>query len=428
MYPIVIRYFDQEKGVQDKLMDFYEDSNETSQKIFEKIEHFMLQHDLDTTLLSAFSTDNASVNYGPHYSVYQKINEKYSDTKVVKANCNCHVLHNAARNAMKALTYDVENLIMKVYAEFSNSAKRTRELQTFFEVFEIEYRKVLRHGPTRWFSLGRAVDRLILSWPAVSAYFKSRGEAACHKIIWEFVKECGEGESDDARSLCTSTKITLQECYLYFIHHYMNMLTEAILLLEKNTVTAAELHPIMRNIKDKVESRLHDEFYGAKIMRNMKFLKTSEQNHLKKEANEVYRRTLEYIQKYYDFEDSIFKIFSKFDLTSAVSYEDTMEAVESLGLKNVDEDKLYDETRKLNQQFPQFAQSSDSTLPVDLRWVQLFKVTSTFTELPKIIGIFISIPISNAIVERVFSLMGNLWTDERNCLSVDMVKAELITI
>lgn len=278
MYPIVIRYFDQEKGVQNKLMDFYEDSNETSQKFFENIDNFMLQHDLDTTLLSAFSADNASVNYGAHNSVYQKIKDKYSDTKVVKANCNCHVLHNAARNAMKALTYDVENLIMKVYAEFSNSAKRTRELQAFFEEFEIEYRKVLRHGPTRWLSLGRAVDRLILSWPAVSAYFKSLGEAACHKIIWEFVKQCG----DDAGSL--SAKITLQECYLYFIHHYMNMLTEAILLLEKNTVTATELHPIMKNIKDKVESRLHDEFYGAKVMRNMKFLRPSEQDQLKKRS------------------------------------------------------------------------------------------------------------------------------------------------
>lgn len=204
------------------------------------------------------------------------------------------------------------------------------------------------------------------------------------------------------------------------------MLTEAILILEKKSVTAAELHPIMTTVKEKLESRLHDEFYGAKIMRNMKFLRPSEQDQLKKEANEVYKRTLEYIQKYYDFKDFVFKIFSKFNLTSAVSYEDAVKAVESLGLKNVDEDKLYDETHKLNQVFPEFIKSKDSTLSVDLLWVQLLKFAPTFTELPKIIGKIFSIPISNAFVERVFSLMGNLWTDERNCLSVDMVKAELI--
>ncbi|CAB3226090.1 unnamed protein product [Arctia plantaginis] len=100
-------------------------------------------------------------------------------------------------------------------------------------------------------------------------------------------------------------------------------------------------------------------------MRNIKFLRPSEQDQLKKEASDVYRRTLKYIRIYYDFEDSIFKICSKFDLTSAVSYEDALEAVESLGLKNVEEDKLYDETRKLNQVFFHFVQSSDSTLPAN---------------------------------------------------------------
>lgn len=81
--------------------------------------------------------------------------------------------------------------------------------------------------------------------------------------------------------------------------------------------------------------------------------------------------------------NSVLNSVSKLDLTSAVSYEDALEAIESLGLKNMD------------QVFPQFVQSNDTTLSVDLRWVQLFKVTSTFTELPKIIGKNFSIPISN---------------------------------
>lgn len=34
-------------------------------------------------------------------------------------------------------------------------------------------------------------------------------------------------------------------------------------------------------------------------------------------------------------------------------------------------------------------------------------------------------PISNANVERVFSLMKNLWTDERNRMRPELLKAEL---
>ena len=38
---------------------------------------------------------------------------------------------------------------------------------------------------------------------------------------------------------------------------------------------------------------------------------------------------------------------------------------------------------------------------------------------------FVSIPPSNAYVERVFSIMGNIWREERNRLLPESVKAEL---
>ena len=43
----------------------------------------------------------------------------------------------------------------------------------------------------------------------------------------------------------------------------------------------------------------------------------------------------------------------------------------------------------------------------------------------KLVELALAIPVSNAYVETIFSLMKNLWTDARNRLSTDMVKAEL---
>jgi len=62
--------------------------------------------------------DNASVNYGKHHSIFTSLNTIQAR---LKANCNCHVLHNAAKYACKQLTYDVEQLVVKVYNEFSVS-------------------------------------------------------------------------------------------------------------------------------------------------------------------------------------------------------------------------------------------------------------------------------------------------------------------
>lgn len=63
MYPIVVLYFHIQKGIQNKLIDFYEDPDETL-KIFENIENFLQQSNLDAEYISGFSADNASVNYG----------------------------------------------------------------------------------------------------------------------------------------------------------------------------------------------------------------------------------------------------------------------------------------------------------------------------------------------------------------------------
>ena len=53
-------------------------------------------------------------------------------------------------------------------------------------------------------------------------------------------------------------------------------------------------------------------------------------------------------------------------------------------------------------------------------WCNFFKKRST--ELVENCAIC---PVSNAFMERTFSVMGNVWTDERNRLAVNTVKSEL---
>lgn len=78
---------------------------------------------------------------------------------------------------------------------------------------------------------------------------------------------------------------------------------------------------------------------------------------------------------------------------------------------NVNEDRLYDEVT--------------SAVTVTVR--ENVGIPNNDPVLQKIVGKLFSIPITNAIVVRIFPLMENLWTDEQNCLKVEMIKAELIT-
>ncbi|GFV49939.1 putative DD41D transposase [Trichonephila clavipes] len=54
-------------------------------------------------------------------------------------------------------------------------------------------------------------------------------------------------------------------------------------------------------------------------------------------------------------------------------------------------------------------------------WCKFFQKEEA-PNLLKIVQFVSSVPVSNAFVERIFSVMGNVWTDERNRLAVNTVK------
>ena len=88
----------------------------------------------------------------------------------------------------------------------------------------------------------------------------------------------------------------------------------------------------------------------------------------------------------------------------------------------VDNDALYDEVCALNIAKPQLRSLEK---PLDEKWAVFFSC-SMCENLKKVVGTVLSIPVSNAFVERIFSLMGQCWNDERNRMRPELVKAELM--
>ena len=109
-FPIVAQYFCKTRGV-DAVLDFYNDSNESSEAIAHRIKSVIEKNNLSRSSVSSYSADNASVNYDKHSSGYQKL--KLNNSYIVQVNYNCHVLNNCVKYALKAFiivikTYTVE--------------------------------------------------------------------------------------------------------------------------------------------------------------------------------------------------------------------------------------------------------------------------------------------------------------------------------
>ena len=106
--------------------------------------------------MSCYSADNASVNFGKNSSVFTKL--KAENSRIVKANCYAHCLHNATRVGFEQVFMDIESLVLRVYGHFSVSAKRRAELQDFCNFVDCEFSEILRHVSTRWLSLRPAIE------------------------------------------------------------------------------------------------------------------------------------------------------------------------------------------------------------------------------------------------------------------------------
>lgn len=89
-------------------------------------------------------------------------------------------------------------------------------------------------------------------------------------------------------------------------------------------------------------------------------------------------------------------------------------------------DKLYDEFCLLRVVRPALVAL---TANVAERWVKFFSsMPDDNIQLFNIVSFVLSIPVSNAFCERVFSIMNQLWSDNRNLLSTELVKSELMII
>ena len=82
-------------------------------------------------------------------------------------------------------------------------------------------------------------------------------------------------------------------------------------------------------------------------------------------------------------------------------------------------DSYFDEITQVNE-IPKGIVEED-VLSAEEKWQRIFK--ANLPGMYRLVSKFFCIPVSNAFVERIFSLTSGQWTDVRNSLAVDTVKS-----
>lgn len=412
MFPIVIQYFDKKKGITSKLLEIECTENETSDTIVDIILKQLREHGLLSKCV-AFSGDNCNTNFGGNSragtnNVFHKLKGKLNPY-IVGVGCSAHILHNAVHHGCDQLPIDVELMILKIYNFFSIYTVRTEALKDFCTVAETEYKQLLFHSKTRWLSLFPAIERLLKMYKPLNDYFESVDRPPV--LIKKFFED------------------PLSEAYLFLIHSVMHVFHGKIEKLEKCDNSVIETRNILTSLKKTLEDRIKENFVPLKVQSIL-----NKQDHedtkteFKKNSIGFYSDMKSYIEKW----EKPLQDFDKFNwmilptITESTPWAVVAETVEFLKEINIeiDDTKMIDEWVNLKA-FSMTLSDEDKLLSANQLWIKFFKTPNAFvyTEMLKIAQYFFCIPAHNANVERIFSLVTQQWTKERNALSAQTVSS-----
>ncbi|XP_015263080.1 PREDICTED: uncharacterized protein LOC107107313 [Gekko japonicus] len=404
-FPVTVRYFSVTEGIKHGLLDFYNEL--TSDSIATRIAIILQENGLSVSRVASYMIDNASVDFAKHWAVFQDL--KQLNDGLLQVGCIGRIIHNCLKKGMRALSFDVETLIFKIYSEFSSSPKKTESLTSFFEFVETDYKDVLQHVSTGWLALLPAIDRVLENWSVLRAYFLSEGDEECVKIVWEAFN-AEEHES-------------LPLCYVHFVHNLMRIFSDAVKKMECDHVGSTELHGVLEGLHCKLKRRREDKFYGRSAQVILGNVSVFDNQKFTEEAENMLTQCIAFLEECYSFKGAVFEPMAVLSLNNEVKWSDLVALVAALRIE-IDIDQLYNEYCVL-QKFREEIVSKEQK--IDQRWVKVFRhiPERADSQLLKLVSFVLSIPVSNTFCEKIYSLMAQLWSKDRNRLSDSVVKAEL---
>ena len=126
--------------------------------------------------------DGANVNVGRHHSISTLLREKIPHLVVFK--CICHTLHLAASYAMDILPRHLDYMIQETCSWFTCSTKRQKVYKQIYRTMcdGENPSKMGRYAETRWLSRVRIVKRILNQWDSLKLHFEiARSNERCYK-------------------------------------------------------------------------------------------------------------------------------------------------------------------------------------------------------------------------------------------------------
>ena len=172
---VAVRYYcDKEKKVGSQFFKLVEVAHGDANTLVMCLVSLFEKQKIPFENIIGYASDTTNVMFGQYHSVVSMLKDRIPNLFVMK--CLCHTSHLCASYACQKLPKAIEDLIRDIYSHFSHSAKRLAEYKEFQHFTNTEPHRLLRPAQTRWLSLEQCVLRVIEQWAALEAYFENSAE------------------------------------------------------------------------------------------------------------------------------------------------------------------------------------------------------------------------------------------------------------
>lgn len=411
MLPILIRTFHPTLGVQLKLMSINSIPNEKS----ETIEREIFKNEFKDKIFS-FAADNTNLNFGGvdrngENNVYRKLQKSFN-RKIFGLGCSAHIIHNSIGSACENLPIDIENIIYKIHKHFKLFTTRTTAFKKLCEEIDVIFKPTKSHTSTRFLSLSPAIDRVIELFDALKDYFKAINK--CPPILAEFFA------------------LKSNKFWLHFLSNQMKSVNETILRVENSRISAFEIAIEVQAFKEKTKNRQQLVYMPFNARQEFNNFKKDLQEAIKNIVSDFYSCIVEYLDLWKKSTDGI-EIFSWILLYKMPEWSLVEKSCDYLQQRFGEEitniiyfDHIFDEIQQIST-FVETKKSSwiEKKESAENIWIEIF---SNFREdgiqvvnLEKLVELVLSLPGTSTEVERIFSLVKALWTDQKNSFHLDTI-------
>jgi hypothetical protein len=168
----------------------------------------------------------------------------------------------------------------------------------------------------------------------------------------------------------------------------------------------------MNDLRKKLMNRLEQGFYGNYVNSILENERTSPEfrEKFEKIAKNFLQIALDYLKKNFDFENSVFLKLKSLNLDNCLKHNEVIELIKLLKIR-IDREKTFDEICTFNEILVKIpAKERNDSKSIDV-WTKILR-QKKLSNLSRIMESAFCIPIANDYVERIFSVIKSLWTDE----------------